>query len=49
VRAASAKALEFRNGAVLRLADDLGIGVPVTARLLAAAGHLGSPGSFPGS
>ncbi|MBI4915816.1 MAG: hypothetical protein HY825_08210 [Acidobacteria bacterium] len=39
VRAASAKALKFRNGAVLRLADDFGIGVPVTARLLAAAGY----------
>jgi ketopantoate reductase len=37
VRAASAKALEFRNGAVLRLAADHGIDVPVTARLLAAA------------
>ncbi len=49
VRAASAKALEFRNGAVFRLADDLGIDVPVTARLLAAAGNLASPGSSPGS
>jgi hypothetical protein len=49
VRAASAKALELRNGAVLRLADGLGIAVPVTARLLAAAGHLATPGSSPGS
>ena len=39
VRAASAKALEFRNGAVLRLATDHGIEVPVTAQLLAAAGY----------
>ena len=48
VRAASAKALEFRNGAVLRLAADLGVEVPVTARLLAAAGRLATPGSSPG-
>lgn len=48
VRAASAKALEFRNGAVLRLALDLGIDVPVSARLLAAASRLATPGSSPG-
>jgi len=37
LRAASAKALEFRNGAVLRLARELGLPAPVTERLLAAA------------
>ncbi len=39
VRAAAAKALEFRNGAVLRLARGLGVGVPANERLLAAAGY----------
>lgn len=38
VTAATAKALEFRSGAVARLARELGTEVPVTARLLAAAG-----------
>jgi len=39
VRAAGAKALEYRNGAVLRLARALGAGVPVTERLLDAVGY----------
>ena len=38
VRADTAKALEFRGGAVARLARELGVEVPVTARLLGAAG-----------
>jgi hypothetical protein len=38
VRVTAAKALEFRNGAVLRLAREHGLAVPVTERLLAAAG-----------
>jgi hypothetical protein len=38
VRAAAAKALEYRSGAVARLARELGTAVPVTTRLLAAAG-----------
>jgi len=38
VRAAAAKALEYRSGAVAHLARELGIAVPVTTRLLAAAG-----------
>jgi hypothetical protein len=38
VRATAAKALEYRSGAVARLARELGVGVPVTARLLAAVG-----------
>jgi len=38
VRAAAAKALEFRNGAVLRLARETGLEAPITERLLAAAG-----------
>lgn len=37
VRASSAKALEFRNGAVSKLARELNRPVPVTDRLLAAA------------
>jgi ketopantoate reductase len=37
VRAAKPKALEFRNGAVARLAADQGVAVPVTNRLLTAA------------
>ena len=41
VRTSAAKALQFRNGAVLRLARELGVDVPVTARLLAAAGARG--------
>jgi hypothetical protein len=38
VKASAAKALEYRSGAVARLARELDIEVPVTARLLAAAG-----------
>jgi len=38
VRSTAAKALEFRNGAVLRLARAAGLTAPVTERLLAAAG-----------
>lgn len=38
VRATSAKALEFRNGAVARLAREHGIAVPVTDRLLREVG-----------
>jgi hypothetical protein len=38
VRATAAKALEYRSGAVARLARELGVEVPVTARLLSAAG-----------
>jgi ketopantoate reductase len=38
VTASAAKALEYRSGAVARLARELGVEVPVTARLLAAAG-----------
>ncbi|MGE5236054.1 MAG: ketopantoate reductase family protein [Acidobacteriota bacterium] len=38
LRASTAKALEFRSGAVLRLARELGRPVPVTARLLATVG-----------
>jgi len=38
VRSAAAKALEFRNGAVLRLARAAGLDAPVTERLLAASG-----------
>jgi hypothetical protein len=38
VRATAAKALEFRNGAVARLAEQHGIAVPVTERLLREAG-----------
>jgi hypothetical protein len=34
VRVASAKALELRNGVVVRLAHDLGLGAPVNSRLL---------------
>jgi ketopantoate reductase len=41
VTASSAKALEYRNGAVLRLARRLGSDVPVTAKLLAAVGWEG--------
>lgn len=36
VRASAAKALEYRSGAVLRLAREQGVAVPVTERLLAA-------------
>ena len=39
VRATGAKALEFRSGAVLRLAREHGLSAPVTERLLAAAGY----------
>jgi hypothetical protein len=38
VKAGAAKALEFRSGAVARLARELNVAVPVTARLLAAVG-----------
>jgi hypothetical protein len=38
VRATVAKALEYRNGAVVRLARELGSAAPVNARLLDAAG-----------
>ncbi len=38
VRASAAKALEFRNGAVVRLAHELGIPAPANRRLLAAIG-----------
>ncbi len=38
VRATAAKALEYRSGAVARLARDFGVAVPVTARLLSAVG-----------
>jgi hypothetical protein len=41
VRASAAKGLEFRNGAVARLARDMGLAVPVTERLLATAGFAG--------
>lgn len=36
VRATTAKALEFRNGAVAKLASELGLATPVTDRLLRA-------------
>ena len=39
-RASAAKALELRSGAVLRLARRSGARVPVTERLLAAAGYV---------
>ena len=39
VKAPSAKALEYRNGAVLRLAREMRAGVPVTERLLNAVGY----------
>lgn len=39
VRASTAKALEFRNGAIAHLARRLGRAVPVTERLLAAVGR----------
>ena len=38
VKAGTAKALEFRNGAVVRLAHELGLRAPVNERLLAAIG-----------
>jgi ketopantoate reductase len=38
VRTAAAKALEYRNGAVVRLARDLGLDAPTNARLLKAIG-----------
>jgi ketopantoate reductase len=38
VRASTAKALEYRNGAVVRLARKLGLAAPVNERLLAAIG-----------
>ncbi len=38
VRTGAAKALEFRNGAVVRLARELGMGAPVNEALLAAVG-----------
>ncbi len=38
MRATTARALEYRNGAVVRLARELGEGAPANRRLLAAAG-----------
>jgi hypothetical protein len=38
VKAATAKALEYRNGTVVHLARELGLAAPVNERLLAAAG-----------
>jgi len=38
VKAGTAKALEFRNGAVVRLAREMGLRAPANERLLAAAG-----------
>ena len=38
VRASTAKALEYRNGAVVRLARELGLSAPVNRRLLEAVG-----------
>jgi hypothetical protein len=38
VRASTAKALEYRNGAVVRLAHELDLAVPVNERLLVAIG-----------
>ena len=38
VRSSAAKALEFRNGAVVRVATELGMAAPVNASLLARAG-----------
>ena len=40
VKAGTAKALEFRNGAVVRLARELGLCAPVNERLLAAVGYV---------
>jgi ketopantoate reductase len=40
VRASAAKALEYRSGAVLRLARAQGVAVPATERLLSAAGFV---------
>jgi len=40
VKAGTAKALEFRNGAVVRLARELGLRAPANERLLAAAGYV---------
>ncbi len=48
ITAGAPKALEFRNGAVVRLARERGAATPVNERLLAAAGFTGeisSPGS----
>ncbi|HVN31015.1 MAG TPA: hypothetical protein VMT45_03430 [Thermoanaerobaculaceae bacterium] len=39
LRASAVKALEYRNGAVVRLARESGSRAPVNERLLAAAGH----------
>lgn len=41
VRASTAKALEYRNGAVLRLAHEFGLPAPVNQRLLDAVGFRG--------
>jgi ketopantoate reductase len=41
VRAATAKALEYRNGAIVRLARELGTSAPANQRLLEAAGFRG--------
>jgi hypothetical protein len=40
VKAGTAKALEFRNGAVVHLARGLGLRAPVNERLLVAAGYV---------
>jgi hypothetical protein len=41
VRASTAKALEYRNGAVVRLAREFGLSAPVNQRLLEAVGFRG--------
>jgi hypothetical protein len=41
VRASAAKALEYRNGAVVRLARELGLAAPANERLLEVVGFLG--------
>ncbi|HLE60185.1 MAG TPA: hypothetical protein VI700_01480 [Thermoanaerobaculaceae bacterium] len=41
VRASTAKALEYRNGAVVRLAREFGLAAPVNQRLLEAVGFRG--------
>jgi hypothetical protein len=41
VRASTAKALEYRNGAVVRLAHELDLAAPVNHRLLETVGFRG--------
>jgi ketopantoate reductase len=41
VRASAPKALEYRNGAVVRLAREVGLSAPVNQRLLDAVGFRG--------